>query len=465
MARALSPANVTRNTPVVLYSKDQPVAVEPRDVNLTFLLVCLFVFEAFVRLEDIFPFIEALHLVLLLGIAATLGYVSSLATGRLRFQWSVELGLVLLLTAWFTLGIPFAFWKGGSLYLLAGDWFRTLLFFFLLTQTLTTVSRVRNIIWAVLLSELVASVASLLVQGNSAYDVGGRFTGVNKGLLGWNFLGITLSVTLPFMAYLYVSGRSLVRTCVLLAVLGSTCWMLVLTASRGGVFGIVFSLLLTWWFILRGTPRTGRLLVIVALCLLVAVAKAPPVFWERLTAGSASASQGNETAASAADSTRERQKLLEDSIEDTLHHPVFGLGIGNFAAYHGGLGAAEGWLGPHNTFTQISAEAGLPALLIFICLIGTVILHMKRVSDELTDDLQNSESRLLARATLVSTLAFVFSGFFAHMAYAYLLYYVIGIAAGLHSMARHRLEASPVDVSVPGRVLERPSIKQVPQWR
>ncbi|HUN62521.1 MAG TPA: O-antigen ligase family protein [Candidatus Sulfotelmatobacter sp.] len=467
MARPGSQTNVLRSAPIGqrFAAAPEPVALEQPELNLTYILVWLFVFEAFVRVEDILPIVESLHVVLLLAIAGTLAYLGSLVAGKLRFQWSPELGLVLLLSAWFAAGIPFAFWKSGSLHLLVGDWLRTVLFFFLLTQTLTTVGRVRKIIWAVLLSMLLANAASLLMQGNPAYyDAGGRFTGINKALLGWNFLGITLSATLPFIAYLYVASRSVLRILLLFAVLGSSLWMLVLTASRGGVLGIAFSLMLSWWFLIRGSSRSLQLTVVVGLCLVVAVAKAPPIFWERLLAGS-STTQWNENSASAADSTQERERLLEDSIGDTLRHPMFGLGIGNFSAYHGTLGQSEGWLGPHNTFTQISAEAGVPALLIFLCLMGVMIRHMKQVSDGLKDKPEHSELRLLAHATLASALAFVFAGFFAHLAYAYLVYYIIAIGAAIRTLASGKIQPATEQVGFPGRVSSPYTAKQAISWR
>jgi len=451
--------------PVTLHADTRSPWGEPEKMNFTFLIVWLFVFEAFVRLEDIFPIIGSLHPVFVLGIGGTLAFAISVIRGRGRFQYSTELGMVLSLTVWFILGIPFAYWRGGSLHLLITDWSRTLLFFFLLTQVLTSVARIRKILWAVVLSELVVSVASLIGRGNLAYEVGERFAGVNKGLLGWNFLGITLSVTLPFVAYLYVSRRSLVRTCFLLAVLGCTGWMLVLTASRGGVFGIAFSGVLSWWFILRGTPRSRLSIIVLALCLLVSVAKAPDVFWERLSVWNGSDSQWNSTAASAAESAQGREKLLKESILDTLHNPVFGLGIGNFAVYHGNNEGSTGSYGTHNTFTQISSEGGLPALLLIVLLVGVVISHMKRVSSDPTNNAIDVELRLLARATLVSTLAFVFSGFFAHIAYDYLLYYIVGIEIGVWTIARGSFAASRAEVKSSERFHGPLWTRRVHQWR
>jgi O-antigen ligase len=433
-------------------------------VNFAFLLVWFFAFEAFVRLEDIFPIIKSVRPALVLGIGATVAYARNVIRGRARFQWSTELVLILSLTVCFIAGIPFSYFRSGSFDVLMNVWIRTLLLFFLFTQTLTTVGRVRMIVWAVLLSELIASVASLLVRGDSAYDLGGRFTGINKGLLGWNYLGITLAVTIPFIGYLYVSRRSAVQRGLLFAILGSTTWMLVLTASRGGVFGIILSLILTWWFLIRGTPRSRLLIALVVLCLVVAAAEAPAVFWERLTAGSHSASKGNETAESAEESTEGRRQLLQNSLEDTLHHPIFGLGIGSFPIYHGSKGDPFGWLGTHNTFTQISSETGLPGLLLVVFLIGTVIWHMRRVSEGLANDPANVELRLLAKATLVSTVVFVFSGFFAHLGYDYLLYYIMGIAAGVWTITRHRLEVSRVNVPAPWVRTRHSSTKRVFQW-
>jgi hypothetical protein len=59
----MNQANAIRNPPVTLDSIDHSPVVESENVNLTFLLVWFFVFEAFVRVEDIFPVIESLRLV------------------------------------------------------------------------------------------------------------------------------------------------------------------------------------------------------------------------------------------------------------------------------------------------------------------------------------------------------------------------------------------------------------------
>ncbi|MGB8523761.1 MAG: O-antigen ligase family protein [Candidatus Acidiferrales bacterium] len=313
----------------------------------------------------------------------------------------------------------------------------------------------RKILWAVLLSELIACSASILLRGNPSLQQGDRLSGVNQGLLGWNFLGITLSVTLPFLAALYVSKRSAPRTTLLIAILGSTMWMLVLTASRGGFLGIVFSIILTWWFILRGSSRGRRVAVLLPLCLLIVLAKAPKVFWSRLqTTWSGSTSKMDFDAASAEDvasaeeSTRGREMLLENSLKYTAQFPVFGIGIGGFPVYNGQkFHRPDAWLGTHNTFTQLSSEAGIPALVLFLWLFFTALARMKKIDIELAGDEKSTELRLLAKATRISLLAFAFNGFLAHIAYEYLFYYIAGIAVALWTISRRRMRA-PESTSV-----------------
>jgi O-antigen ligase len=410
-------------------------SAQPKTLRITFALFLAFTFVCFARPEDVWPFIGSLRLTMVFSGSAGVALLAALFTRKAQFRWSAELALVLLLTLWFVAGVPFAFYHGGSLHLLTETWVRTLLCFVLATQALTTVRRVEKAIWVILLSELFASGASLILPSALSLDESGRMVGINKGLLGWNFLGITVSVTLPFIAYLYVSRRSAIRTLLLAAVIGSTMWMLVLTASRGGMLGIVLSIVLTWWFILRGSPRGRLVMILMGVVLVVGVIKAPPIFWERMgTIWSSEAATSTDTAASAEESTEGRRILLKESIQATLEHPIFGVGVGNFSIYTGNRGNKIGWYGTHNTFTQISSESGIPGLTLLVALLVVMIRHMRKAAAEMSTQSAATNLQLFARAALVSTVAFIFSGFFAHIAYDYLLYFVAGISAALWTL-------------------------------
>ncbi len=125
--------------------------------KLTFFFLWLFTVAVFARPQDIFPSLAPLHLTFVFGACAGLTYLGAILLGHARLLWTSELKIVLLLTAWYIAGVPFASWRGGSFQTLTDVWLKTLLIFFLLTQALVTVERIRKLLWAIILSELVCS--------------------------------------------------------------------------------------------------------------------------------------------------------------------------------------------------------------------------------------------------------------------------------------------------------------------
>ncbi|PYT56238.1 MAG: hypothetical protein DMG43_00590, partial [Acidobacteria bacterium] len=223
--------------------------------ELSFFFVWLFTVAIYARPEDIFPSLGQLHLTLAFGLCASLAYLGALLTGQVHLVWTRELRIVLLLTGWFVAGVPFAFWRGGSFQIVTQEWSKTLLIFFLLSQTLTTIGRFRKVVWTIILSELIVTGISIALSGNDTLRVGDRVFGISKGPLGWNYFGVSVALTIPYLGFLYLSRRSLLRTGLLIATAAVMMWMLVLTASRGGFLNVLFSIILTWWFMLRGSTR------------------------------------------------------------------------------------------------------------------------------------------------------------------------------------------------------------------
>ena len=258
-----------------------PPQFREQGAKLTFFFLWLFTVAVFARPEDIFPSLAPLHLTFVFGVCAGLTYLGALLWGHARLLWTRELTIVLLLTAWYIAGVPFALWRRGSFQTLTDVWLKTLLIFFLLTQALVTLERIRKLLWAIILSEL--AVASLsIVLSSKAIWLGERMLGFNLGILGWNFLGIAEAVTIPYMAAIFVARRSVLETSVLAAALISMTWMLVLTASRSGFLDVVFSTALTSLLVLRGSSRGKIIGAAIALALVVAISLAPQVFWERV---------------------------------------------------------------------------------------------------------------------------------------------------------------------------------------
>jgi len=428
---------------------------------LSFIFVCLFMVAIYARPEDVFPSIAELHLTFLLGVCAAVSFLWCLFSGDVSLTWPRELRLVLLLTMWFAAGVPFAYWRGGSFIVLTQVWLKTALIFFLLTQTLITLQRVRVVLWAIILSELVVTAYSLAAPSQvtwkaclscEASGVGNRMVGVSHGFLYWNVLGIALGMTMPYMAALFIAKPSVLRSSLLAATTVSMLWMQVLTASRSGTLVVAFSVILTSLLVARGSPRGKIVRAGTVLAFVVAICLAPAVFWERISTIVGGDSAAVNTVEASADlSKQERFDLLMRSVTYTIEHPLFGLGLGNFNVANGNeLQDPEAWIGSHNTFTQISSEAGLPALLLFLALLITALRGMKRVIRLTTDDPQSIELNLMARATLVSLLSFILGAFFAHKGYDYYVYTVpIAVAVGIKQItAAKEMASMPIDRSL-----------------
>jgi len=418
--------------------------------TLSFLFICLFVVAIYARPEDVYPSIAALHLTLLLGLCAGAAFLWSLFLGEVSIIWSQELRIVLLLTAWFAAGIPFAYWRGGSFMVLTQIWLKTVLIFFLLTQTLITLKRIRTILWAIILSEFAVTTFSLLAPSQMTWKSclgcegagdAERMVGVNHGFLYWNVLGIAIGMIVPYMAALFIAKRSALRSLLLVATIVSMFWMQVLTASRSGTIVVAFSVLLTSLFVARGSLRGKVIRTGTVLALLATICLAPAIFWDRLSTITDDNSAAVGTAEASADlSKNERLTLLMRSVTYTLEHPMFGLGLGNFDVANGNdLDTPEAWIGSHNTYTQISSEAGVPALLLFLGLLCAVLRNMKRVIQTTMNDPQYSELNLMARASVVSLAAFVLGALFAHKGYDYYAYTApIAVAVGIQQIAAAR---------------------------
>src|SRR5260370_36728154 len=127
-----------------------------------FLFLWLFTIAVYARPEDIVPPLGQLHLTFIFGCCSGVAYLGAVVYRRMRFIWTQELKLTLLLTALYIVGIPFAFWRSASFHIVTHVWLKTLFVFFLLTQTLLTLKRIRWLLWAIILSELALTGFSII---------------------------------------------------------------------------------------------------------------------------------------------------------------------------------------------------------------------------------------------------------------------------------------------------------------
>jgi O-antigen ligase len=149
--------------------------------------------------------------------------------------------------------------------------------------------------------------------------------------------------------------------------------------------------------------------------------------------------------ASAIASVATREQLLIKSLIITIQHPVFGVGMGEFPAYLWGEASKKReWvaaLGTHNSYTQVSSECGIPAL---VCYLGVIWLSIKRSYRLYRRSVGQPQLRAvegLAFSLLMGLVVYAIGTFFFHIAYSNLLPLLSGQVAALNSSVGPALKA------------------------
>ncbi len=449
---SLSPANPAAITQGLIRGQDTSFT----RAKLAFFFFLLFTIFIFGRPGDILKELSSIPFAKITGALATLSYLVVLLTRRAPIHWTKELKILLALTVWFVVCLPFSYWRSHSLSNLIDPWFKTFLVFLILSQTVLSLGRIRKLLWAIILCGLVAASYSIIHESDPVLQEGARLGG-DFGFYATFYLSIATGVTFPFIAVLFTLTGSVIKRALLVAMVGLLMLMVVLGAFRSDFLSLILTIVLTWIYVLRKS-RWGRLLgVMFALVFVVALANAPAIFWQRMATLWSSPDQlWHGASVSALESKALRELALRYSIMYTLRNPIFGLGIGNFAiAFGTDVNAWNAWIGTHNMYTQVSSEAGIPGLLLVVGLLLTILRNMRNVSRVCSDDPQAKELRLFARATTASTLSFMFAGLFAHVAYDCYFYYVVGIGTGLQFIAQKikaeslgKAQASPSDIPI-----------------
>lgn len=355
-------------------------------VVLGFYFALAFVFLRFSLLPEIVThkFGVNLRLALVFGVPTL---VLLFLTGGFRRAFKGAAAWMFLgYLSWLLLAAPFSVWRGGTFETLKGAFLTEFSMFFIVTGLVCTYAHVQKMAAAIALSGVVNLLACAIL-GN--YD-SGRLALPFGTLQNPNDLAVHLILVMPFFVMMiYTTGRfSLWRLLVIPSVVGAL-YAVLLSGSR---MALVSLALLSVFIFIRSSMML-RVLMLGALGGLVIMAM---LFLPALTLQRYMTIFDSESATivnmaeyqGAVGSTEARKRLLMNSLQLTMENPLFGVGPGQFAVEEAELQRALGlrgsWQVTHNTYTQVSSEAGLPAAFfytasIFLTLAGLRRLMVQRV--------------------------------------------------------------------------------------
>jgi O-antigen ligase len=351
------------------------------------------------------------------------------------------------LSAWLMMATPFSSWPGGSVELLKESWSKALLFFLVLgcmvTTTRQSITIMRTMAWAVLICALLSFRYGTYVDGRLQMAAG-QYTNPNE-------LGNLMAVgAVLWWSTLHYSRRSLLTFVLAIGCIA----LLLLVASRTGSRMVMLVLAASMPALLTRYSMAGRVAFVGAsgLAFLMLLLALPGETIRRFTTfftiqqETVTSEEAYESYLKAVGSANQRVELLKTSVLFTLQHPVFGVGPGMFAVAQnevaGAFGRAGAWRGTHNTYTELSSEAGIPALLLFV---GAMITCWRQLGAlrRRNDQLQHPARADIDQAALtirVLMLGTAVQFLFIHAAYSVIFPTIAGLAVGLVRGANNDLD-------------------------
>jgi O-antigen ligase len=252
---------------------------------------------------------------------------------------------------------------------------KSLIIFFVVINVLRTPRQLRFYILLVLVAFMIYPARGALqnyVTGNTTF---GRVIW-NKIYSNPNDLGaMTLLMTGLALAIATVrTERRRVRWAVGLCVPVMIAIML-LTQSRGVFIGLIVGFAPALLAQIRKRPSIA---VPVIIAVVVAGVLLPAAVTHRL--GGITKLTSSETIAEAdpEGSAEQRLEISKVAWRIFTDHPLIGVGIGCYADANERYSAALGKRDAHDTYLTLAAELGLPGLLLWLGLVGSVLLHLKR---------------------------------------------------------------------------------------
>jgi probable O-glycosylation ligase (exosortase A-associated) len=239
-----------------------------------------------------------------------------------------------------------------------------------------------------------------------------------------NDFALLLNMALPMMIY---GGRGepkrwLRYGCYALALM--TVTTVIFTRSRGGFLGLcAVALVLA---LKTKYKLTGLMAVLVIGTALLAIA--PQDILDRLR----TIKTGRATDASAS----QRIRAWRVSLRIIADYPVLGIGARNILQLYEKYGDPEDTRVSHNAYLQMAVDAGLPALALFLSVIGLCYWRLRKARKILRARAPDSPLINYSHGMEVALIGYLVSATFLSRHDLELLYQVVALAASLILMAR-----------------------------
>ena len=343
---------------------------------------------------------------LLVFVPTQLGLEGNLV-GRIR---EVKLVLLLALTALLSLPMAISIGEGWDNF---SEFLKVVAMFIVMVNVVRTEGRLRWMFWLALAVSITTSFAAINDYRTGNLLLGGeRIKGAIGGLFeNPNDLALHLVTIIPLTVGLFLHRTGGFRKILYGSAVALMALAVICTFSRAGFLGLMAAAIV---LALKFGRKNRPVVIVISLIVIVGFTIfAPAEYGGRL----ASIFSGDVTGSAGA-----RQDLFWRSVIVALRYPLFGVGIGNFhfRSIHEQVS--------HNSYTQVAAELGMTALVIYVLFMLTPLKNLRRIENETRGHKDQAKFYYLAVGLQASIIGYMVSSFFASVAFLWYLYYLVGYA-------------------------------------
>jgi len=400
-------------------ARAQAVAAQGRRPFVYGALVTFSVLYYF-RPEDFIPGLSYIPMARIAGaIGAVALIVGMMGGGNTKVPRAVMFLWVLLLQM--ALCVPFAMWRGGAFSTVFEKFAKGVIVAMLISMAVVTARELRRLLWIQVSAVALVTFFSILLR----HFRDGRLEGIQKSILeNPNDLAINIAISFPLGMAFMLHARGFKKVVWGIALVFMALGV-VLTYSRSGLMALILSLVIcVWEYGIKGKRR--YILVITAVALVVGMGAALSTAHYR--ARVESIFMGNIEGSGDKGSLDARKALFKKSVMTALRHPLFGVGPGCFVLLD------EGWVVAHNTYTELAAEAGIPALVLFLLAMWAALKNIAQVrkSQHYQED---AEFRLFTQALWAGIVAYLLGACFASTEYNLYPYFMVAYTCAMVRIA------------------------------
>jgi O-antigen ligase len=339
-----------------------------------------------------------------------------------------EINLVFLLVAFSVISIPFALdrlraWNGFVEYM------KIIIMFIVTVNVVRSEKQLKALLLLILVATCILSISAIndYRLGNLVLK-GVRIKGAIGGLFeNPNDLALHFVTFFPIVIVLALSSRFLISKLIYFAAAAAALGGVMVTFSRGGFLGMIFVIAALVWKLARA--NFFIVVVISAVLIFFMLVLAPGAYRDRIS----TTGDGSSVA---------RMGELKRSIFLSVRNPFFGVGMDNYVLF------SDREQGTHNSYTQVSAEIGFAAMVVYILFLIATLKRVAKMPHPKSVDKRQRLLPYLAIGVQASLIGYMVTSFFAAVAFFWYVYYLAAYGIIISRLYQSSLAAQTSAINV-----------------